>query len=273
MADVAFSDLTELTSLASADLICATDDSEAAAEKSKKVQLSTLRDWLIITGQYLRPQFTWKDADEIYIGGALYDVNGKYSGWTSQLTKSFSGLSASTFYYVYLDYSAITSGTAITATEIIYSTTAPTYSHSLRAPYNGNDRCIFGFKTDGSGNIPEFFHDGGDYLVFADQVTDLNPTDIDTTWTDVTLSIPAFATKANVFMEQNSAGSLRYYWRTNGQSGTTGHTVFGSSEAADGGSSHIVITDSSQIIEVKCSASGNDTIGVWTNGWYFPAGM
>ena len=65
MVDVAWSGLAELTTLAVDDIFCVTDDSEAGAEQSKWVALDTLRDFLIITGQYLRPTFTYKDDDEI----------------------------------------------------------------------------------------------------------------------------------------------------------------------------------------------------------------
>ncbi|GAH01143.1 unnamed protein product, partial [marine sediment metagenome] len=113
MADVAFSGLSALTSLAVGDLFCLTDIN-GASEKSVKVTLATLRDFLIITGQYLRPTFTYKDEDEIYVDGGFYDVDGKYCAWASQLTLDIGSPSASTWYYVYIDNSDVTSGTALT---------------------------------------------------------------------------------------------------------------------------------------------------------------
>lgn len=280
MANVAISGLSELTTLGAADLFIVTDDSEAGAEQSKYIQLSTLRDYLMPTGQIIRPQFVYKDADEFYInGGGFYDVDGKFSGWASQLTFDVGSPSASTWYYLYADYSDITSGTALTASEFVASTTAPTQSHSKKGFYNGSDRCVFAYLTDASSNLVEFFHDGGDYVLYANMVSDKALTDIDTTWTDVTLTMPEFATKANATFRTYRPGNQDAkwpLWRTNGQSGTTGHYVC--SPVADGGivnsfGATDVITDSSQIIEVKMSGSNNQQMAVYTNGWYFPAGM
>jgi len=279
MANVAFSDLAELTSLAAADLLCVTDSSEAGAEQSKYIQLSTLRDYLLITGTIQRPQFTWSSGTSLLIGAGFYDVAGKWAAWTSQLTETLSSLSANTAYYVYLDYSGITSGTAVTATEVLISSTAPTYSQTYRGFYSGSDRCIFGFKTEtSSANMREFFH-SGNRVMYANCITDLSATDIDTTWTDVTLSIPGFATGANATFTTARPGNQDGkcpLWRTNGQTGTAGHYVSG--PVADGGltfnlGATDVITDSTQKIEVKMSGSNNQTLAIYTNGWCFPVGM
>jgi len=272
MTDVAFSDLTELTSLAADDLFCVTDDSESSSEKSKKVEWETIRDDLIITGQFLRPQFSWKDADELYIGAGFYDVAGKYAGWTSKLTKSIGSLSASTKYYVYLDESGITSGTAITASEIAISSTAPSYSQTYRGWYNSADRCIFGFRTDGSSQLPEFYH-SGEIVHFADHASLYSNSPTSQTWTDVTCISPAFSTKAIVVITGANANPRTLNWRTNGQTGTTGHRVLETASGSTYDSASVIVdTDSSQKFEIY--ASGADTVtDVWQSGWFFPVGM
>jgi hypothetical protein len=279
MANVAFSGLSALTSLARGDLIAATDVSEAGAEQSKKVTITTLEDYLMIRGGFVRPTFSYKDADEIYVDAGWYNVSDKWAGWASQLTVQLAGAAANTRYYVYLDYSGITSGTAVTASEVIYSTSAPSWSHALRGWYNGSDRCIFSVLTDSNGNIKEFFHDG-DFVMYADEITDRADADLDTTWTDVTLSIPGFSKRAAVMMYSTSsvnATSCILYWRTNGQSGSTGHrvidTYYTNVSAARYHNSANVITDSSQKIEVKHSVAGTQTCAVYTNGWFLPVGM
>jgi hypothetical protein len=284
MADVAFSDLTALTSLQRADLICATDDSESGAEKSKKVTMGTLQDFLMPTGFHIRPQFTFSSGTSLLIGPGASDVDGKYAYWVSQLTETLSGLSANTQYYVYLDYSAITSGTAVTATEIIVSSTAPSYSNTKVGWYNGSDKCIFGFLTEAaSTNMREFFHDG-DVLLYADYIEERAKAALTAqTWTDVDMAsaIPGFCTGALVTFRGNgvSTTGTNILWRTNGQTASTGHFIFEldkqNSVNLRPATQAMVVTDPSQIIEIYSSVAAVDThqVGVYVDGWYFPVGM
>lgn len=235
-------------------------------------------------GFVVRPKFTWKDADEIYISAGVYQLYGKGRvRWSSQLTFKFgsAGSNASStnlgnnqFHYVYLDYSAIESGADLTAASFVNSTTAPTWSETYHGWYNGSDRCIFGIRTGGSANVLEFFHSGG-FVAYADKIADLTLTNINTTWTDVTLTIPGFATSAQVVfsMVYDTAGTTGY-WRTNGQSGTTGHNY---GYAGDGvtllRNTATVVTSTAQIIEIKHADSNATQSQIDTDGWFFPIGM
>lgn len=276
MADVKFSDLAELTTLATNDLIAATDTSESGAEKSKKVQLSTLRDWLIITGHYNRPSFVYKDADEIYVNPGFYDVDGKYATWASQLTVKLSDADASTWYYLYLDYSGITSGTALTASEFLFSTTAPSWSNAKLGYYNGSDRCCFAVLTNGSSNIREFNHDGGNYVGYVSRFTDRTEANLTTTFTDVTLTAPGFCGAVEVLISNRDAnnGLVNTLYRKNGSSESTGlqiiNGVGGDVEAWYSGK---LFTDTSQIIELKHNTGTNRKCAVYSVGWYFPEYM
>lgn len=186
------------------------------------------------------------------------------------------------WHYIYIDDSAVVTAATdvVTETELINNTTAPTYNASKHGWYNGNDRCIFAFLTDGTADIIEFFHDGN-LVLFADQITSRAKADLDTTWTDITLDIPGFATRAQVTFVtggvSSGAGDSTMYWRTNGQTGTTGHIIFSPQYYADDPSFHYntlpVITDTSQIIEVKCARSATDELGAYTDGWFLPIGM
>lgn len=262
------------------------DDSTASAARST---LGTIG-LDLFTGLVDRAQFTHSNDTDILIGAFRYH----HVGTTTQILYSdaqltfvigpggsngdSSAIGTSQWMYIYLDDSAIvTAGTnVVTESEIVASTTAPTYSQTNHGWYNGDDRCIFAVYIDGSGDIVEFFHDGGVAVFYADMVADLAHTDIDTTWTDVTLTIPGFSTRADVSSEQvYTATDDTFYWRTNGQTGTTGHNVTGSAQAGQSGGTNTfpVITDSSQIIEVKCSASNASTVALWTENWYLPIGM
>ncbi len=104
---------------------------------------------------------------------------------------------------------------------------------------------------------------------------------VTTTWTDVSITAPAFCTKTKVTFEAQpsteTATTLVFSWRTNGQTGTTGHQV---GDAGWHGSwirgtynTESVIMDSSQIIEVKCETSSTHKLAVYTNGYYLPKGI
>jgi len=229
-----------------------------------------------LLGYTQRAQFTKKDDDEIYLAAGSYEVDGKWAQWTSTLTKQISA-NANTWYYFYLDYSEITSGTAITATEIIAVSTAPTWSVSKHGWYNGSDRCIFAVRTDADSDILEFFHNG-DRVYYAESISAYND-DVDTTFIDVTLSIPAFSQIALVYFYLDANGDVANAsaaWRINGQTSSSGQHLIGvvvSTSIAEVSGGVLVMTDTSQKIEVHYSAAGDHRLTIATEGWGFPVGM
>ena len=239
-------------------------------EKVRQVTLNTM------LGYTSRPKFTWHDADEIYIGAGAYEVNGKLVWWSSQLTSDIGSPDASDWYYLYLDDSAIgTASTIITASELVWDNTEPAWSETLHGWYNGNDRCIFAVLTDGSSNILEFFHEG-DLFLFADGIAGTTGSTSTSAWTDYTLTGPAFSKRLLITLYMDSdtnASSIYGLWRTNGQTGTSGHR-FGISSGAytEGGQQLTVITDSSQKIELK-AVQYAATVSSFTDGVYLPTGM
>ena len=240
-----------------------------------------------------RPSFAYKDTDEIYINPGRYEHNGtsqQMAYWNSQLTFQFgpggsnagsSALAASDWYYLYIDDSAVVSlGAALlTAAEFVAVTTAPTYSVTKHGWYNGSDRCIGAFLTNASSQIVEFYHDGGEQVFFADEQGSITHTA--TSWTDVDLSdyVPGFSTKADVgfYTTYDAEDTATFgYWRTNGQTGSTGHRI---GIAQDSGAdtyrqinTTTVITDSSQVIECLMS-NGDASLRIQISGWFFPRGM
>lgn len=246
----------------------AEDDTQLLAALNRTFGIATLN----------RSKFAWKDADEIYIGAFGYYHIGTqeqivYSN--AQLTYQFANLAASDWSYLYLDDSAIvTAGTnVITASELIDSTTEPTWSDAKHGWYNGNDKLIFAVRTNASGNILEFFHDG-DLVLYGTEIIDLNFVDIDDVWTDVTLTIPKFCNKSLVtFTTNNPATTAWMYYRVNGSSSNGIELVIDDNTAARSYNTLPVLTDSSQKIEIKHNVSGSAEALVATCGWYFPTGM
>jgi len=213
----------------------------------------------------------------IKIGGGIYRVKDKTAKWDAELTTAAIGTpAADTWYYLYLDYPAITSLTDITANELIWSTTAPsTFDHEHKGRYNGDDLCIFAVYTnDTPNNIEIFYHDGGDLVKYDTGWNVLADVDIDTTWTDVTLAIPAFSTKGTLHIQGNYVDAeTEIRLRTNGSSSGVFGTGFVNSSTEIAGGTPIMMTDADQKIEVSMSADSGNTIGVSSTGFYFPIGM
>lgn len=227
-----------------------------------------------------RAKFQWKDVDEIYINPGSYHHVGTVSQivyWNSQLTSDIGAPDASDWYYLYLDDSAIVTADTnlLTATEFVWSNTEPTWTVAKHGWYNGSDRCIFAVLTDGSSNIVEFYHDGGDLVLYADRIVDTSAAPSNT-WTDYTLTMPKFSTKAElcVISSFNTAGNYSF-WRTNGQTATNGHHMSGGFNTTGNGAvnTFTAITDSTQKIEAKFTAADTGNITAYTQGFYLPAGL
>ena len=236
-------------------------------------------EFLALWAKERRSIFTYNGGTTAYtvkVKSGYYYCKDKVCWWDAELTTDAIGTpGASDWYYLYLDNSEITSGTEITKDELIWSNTEPAWNTTYAGWYNGDDRCIFAALTNAApDNILEFFHDG-DLVVFADRIEDLAATDIDDTWTDVTLTIPKFAKVAQVTLRLHYGdGATDSSWRTNGQTGTTGHSWgYVSSDDGKHYNTLIVIADSTQKIEVKNSNHTSGTTGLITIGWFFPIGL
>ena len=235
-------------------------------------------EFLALFARERRSIFTYNGGTTAYTikcKSAYYYCKDKVCWWDAELTTTAIGTpSASDWYYLYLDHSGITSGTEITNSELLWSATEPAWNATYAAWMNGDDRCIFAARTDsGPSNILEFFHDG-DLVFYADAIADLAETDIDTTWTDQAITMPVFYRALVRFMSVYVDGSSSFSWRTNGQTGTTGHTVgYVTSESTRDSMHAPVYVDSAQKIEIKSSAANGNRVAVQTQGWYLPIGM
>ncbi len=258
-----------------AGLVLKTAATETGNQLSAAISLLATQGSLI--GSLVRSKFRWKDADEIYIGAGTYNhqgTTGQMVYWDSELTYQFVGLGASDWSYLYIDDSAIIAlGTnLLTAAEFIDSTTEPTYNAVKKGWYNGSDRCIFAVFTSGASAILEFLHNGNT-VFFADGIENQAQVDIDNTWTDIgALKIPKFATVGICEFNLGVDGEV-YSWRTNGQTGTVGHRINMNHQTTNKDATQEVITDSSQIIEIKGLASDTSTIKCTTEAWRFPVGI
>ena len=228
---------------------------------------------------FRRSIFTYNGGDTAYtvkVGAGWYYVKDKLAKWTSELTTgAIPSPVADTRYYLYLDYSGITSGTDITASELIWSSTAPTYSHTYQGWYNGDDLCIFYVRTNPS-NIYTFYHDGQDYVQLGNYRVILGGLAVSDSWIDADASIgmPAFSTRGNFFFDARYVDANGFLMARPNGSPSSG--IFAGNIHTDSprsGNTTQCFTDSSQIIEVSFSSPGSNTCYVYLIGWYFPEGM
>lgn len=235
-----------------------------------------------------RSKFRWKDGNEIYIGPGVYFHDGgtrQMVFWDAEITFVLESGGSNPgswdyggdgWHYIYLDNSAIVTQASpeLDAGCFMNKTTAPTWSDSKHGWYHDSDRCIFAVYETGDA-ILEFWHDGGDLVLYAKQILNASGIDPDSTWTDVTLTIPAFTILAEVTMRlQYVDGDTTAYWKTNGQTGSDGHVIgVAKSTVPEHWSTFRVLTDSSQIIEVIYTGASGNLITVHADGWYFPTGI
>lgn len=237
-----------------------------------------------------RSLFTYTDTDTVSIGPGVYFHDGTTRQcvfWDADIAFNFGSggsnalsddLTASAWHYVYLDDSAIvTQGSPeLDADCFLNDTTAPTWSDAKHGWYNGSDRCIFAVITNGSSQILEFFHQM-DFVYFADHVTVESGSAVGTSFADITaLTMPSFSRESSLCFNftyvDNNVGIM---WRTNGQSGSTGHIAVPALDGAiaRGASGVKVLTDSSHLIEIKETGSSSNTVVITQDGWFFPRGM
>ena len=224
----------------------------------------------------------YKDADEIYIPSNMIECDGKLCYWTSEITfqlgsggsnGSSDDLTASDWFYVAIDHSSVTSGTALTASNFINydkDTDYPVWSDAKQGYYmntNSSDKCIGACLTDGSSNLLEFhwLKTSGDYF-FTSEISELAG-GVETSYADVDLtsSVPNFGKMSVLINVHGSwAGDVPItYTRENGLS-TTGTKTWGSVKSA---AAYFETTDTSQVIEVKAVNSGMDQILIQTLGF------
>ena len=213
----------------------------------------------------------------IIIGPARYNVKDKYCYWTSNITSNAVGTpSDNTWYYLYLDYSEITSRDAISSADKFYWSATPPTAPSISTYWqwlNGDDRCIFAIKTDNGGGTNLKFSQHKDRIA-VETVLILNTYDSD--------GIEAFDFKGPTF---TSRGILIFSADPNGDTSPTSFQVVEegvyfniasiSANIYDGPISGTceVYVDESHEISVGIGSVGDATIVLYNNGFYLPEGM
>ncbi len=242
-------------------------------------------DFLLTSRFPQRSKFIWSTVTTILLDPATYYHDGTINQllyWASQLTfvlgpggsnASSTALGNNQDHYVYIDDSEV-SGQIIDETMLLNSTTAPSWSDTRQGWYNGEDKCIFAVRTNGSAEILVFWHDK-DYVLYDEDFVDYSAGTPSNVFTDVTLTVPAFVRQAEVVMRAvyvDATGVL--FWRPNGSSNASPHNIVQPSAANQSHYNAItVLTDLALKIELAFSGVTTNTAYVYTEGWYFPIGM
>lgn len=213
----------------------------------------------------------YQDGDELTFGGGALEIGGKFYYLAAAAGVSFASLAADTSYWVYVTPPA--TGNILAAGDFSASTTAPTPNHAKAGWYNGSARCIFGFLTDGSGNIPKFRYSRG--RVFYDtniSVASITPS---TSWTDVTLPVPtgiailALVGVFNIYIDATAYPRIR----PNGSSGWQWGAAYVESAGQRTDTIQEVFTDTAGKIEVGFNTSTSNRVDIYGYGYQLPEDM
>ena len=237
-------------------------------------------------GELHRSRFEKVGSTTLRIHSGVYDLDakGKNVSWDSYLDKGLSGTNG--WRYIYLDYDAIT-GTTVTASGILESSTQPTYDESKHGWYNGNDRCILCVYVSG-GSIYNFYHDGSDHIEYQDDVDHSAVTST----SYVTVTVPPLGSVGNrgtifgeftfkLYADGGDTNSATFYVSAAEGSGHLLGTVEGGGTSTTdehvSGNKRIACykanSTTMQVYVIKGGGSANISCTTYTNGWYLPVGM
>lgn len=220
---------------------------------------------------------SYKDADEFYVAGGVLHINNGSGDLileaTSQLTKAVTGLSAATWYAVYVD--PPDSGTTLAAADIEYSATMPTWDHAKAGWYHPSTtdlRCIGFVRTDGSSNLVPFQTSGRE-CIFSTAFTDVNSVAPSTTWTTGTLTVPigdiyGLCTVISLYVDTETGLQVRR------KGATTGYSLVTAASASKWSSTEArIMLDSSKQFEFSFAAATTNQAFFFTHGFVLPAGF
>jgi hypothetical protein len=228
-------------------------------------------------GEIDRPVFeTGPTADDITINPGGYHLYGYgWVSWNDVLAYTFTGLAASTWRYLYIDYSSIAEDEGELAAGNFTEGGAPTWSDSRNGWYSGDDLCIMAVYGTSTSAYQDFWHDGGRLVIYDDiTLTSRSSAALTTGWVDVTAVAPGFCTQVleHMSLDYNS-DTCNCYYRPNGSSmAASGYMLRVTVGDTRDRRLVEVATDDSQTYEVAGSTTGGN-LACHTRGIYLPKGM
>ena len=209
-----------------------------------------------------------------FVGGSL-DIEGVRYTLSSAFTNlACSGLSAGTWYYVYVE--APSSGFALSVSQFSVSASAPSWSDSLGYWASTGKRCVFAFKTDGSGYVLPFACDGRACWFAAGAEQILSTSSPATSATTLAVGLPALGVLAwwgTAWVYQNNAASYYVFMAPGNVSGDGSVCI--AKANAPGEYIHPFVMMSGPTGNVGCQTTwgGAGTLKLYLRGYQLPAGM
>jgi hypothetical protein len=245
-----------------------------------------------LPGFIIRPQFIWKDADEIYIEPGVYHHNGTSEQMLEvQATLTWQAGSGGSnaasedldegtlkWQYLYIDDSE-TPTTPLTASDFVANYTRPTFNHAKGAFYNGNDRCVFIFQETAAGGILQFHHDGGSMIQLASSLALSTNLAAQQAWTDSEMlnAFPKLWTTnfTEQFFRLDYTGSSGLFSnRCNGSAnGTRTHLGRVSASTTSPAPNAIIVGDTDGITEFYNDDAADNDLDQDLSNIYLPKGM
>lgn len=140
----------------------------------------------------------WVSGTSIMFTEGSVEVGGTVGTVAAPITKPLSGLTADTWYYVYVSAAA-----TLTSGNFSYSTTAPTEDASKHGYYNNSLRCIGAFYSNSDSECAQFRVADGEYHLMETADISWTPTG---GWDTITLNLPAFDSGLPAFLRVTHAG-------------------------------------------------------------------
>src|SRR3972149_8655325 len=167
-------------------------------------------------------QRTYGTSGNITISGRLQiEINGDMCYLNSDTNLAFSGLAASTSYYIYV--ASPGHETEIVAGNLSYSTTVPTYSTAKKGWYSGTSRAIGFFRAMSTGGMLPFIQSSNSYRYLdsgrTGAIFSLTPTTVYLEHSSIANNLPVFISEVllSVYISITSADiDTQIYFSCNG---------------------------------------------------------
>ncbi|MBU4278169.1 MAG: hypothetical protein KKC30_15620 [Proteobacteria bacterium] len=217
----------------------------------------------------------WVSSSSFTLGSGALDIGGAPYEIPATLTKSGqSGFSANA--WLYLKAAAPAPGNELTAGEISLDATAPSWSDTYKAWYIGTERVIGVLRSDGAGNLANFFCDGRSLNLTA-SINFLATSSPSTSDTAIPTGLPplgALMWFGLAYIGQSNAQEYQVWMTPAPATSGNGHLIFDTINSPGSYSKAVLMfADSSQQVTYKAVWNGSGSVYVYLNGFFLPAGM
>lgn len=245
---------------------------------------------VLSTVQEKRAQFIFEGNSSykrtVLLRPGVYLVKDKVATWVAEFRSPAAADTGSRRAYLYLDYSAIITGTHITSTELYWSDDEPVWDDGSMGwyhPTDTDDRCIFAMIVDSNtpGNFFFFVHDGNWVIVDPFEVYDNT---VSFNWTSTVNCVPpVFSPQVMVDIVCTHSNTSDCWIQIVG--GDIFNSLWSTSLAryvmkleannsiSVAAPNIIINVDPAGRFKIRANAALGGYANVWLVGWSLPAGM